>query len=94
MEINPIASLKKLTVSHSGKISNEPSLLDIECEGDEFDVNGNFSSFFYTFHFTGRQVFISFICLLSFCLDIQSVSLGFALLFLNQVKVFRTPGKC
>jgi len=41
MEIHPIACLKKLTTSHTGKTANEPSLLDIESDEDEFDREGH-----------------------------------------------------
>ena len=43
MEINPIGSLKKLTVSQTGKSNNEPSLLDIESEEDELSAEGKFA---------------------------------------------------
>ena len=45
MEIHPIACLKKLTTSHIGKNSSEPSLLDIESDEDEFDREGKLNCF-------------------------------------------------
>lgn len=40
IEVNPLASLKRLAVSTAGKGFNEPSFLDIESEEDEFDEEG------------------------------------------------------
>lgn len=55
MEVNPVASLKKLTVSQSGKNANEPSLLDIECDDDEFDEEGGYNFQFWFLKATIHQ---------------------------------------